>query len=86
MKVLESGHYPINSQYLEVKLQPAIQIPEGNIGIMTRKISDEPPIGTVLVNKESQYRGIVREILNPGTYYFNPKFDSLELWINNSSI
>ncbi|MDM8540779.1 SPFH domain-containing protein [Desulfococcaceae bacterium HSG9] len=73
LKVLEPGHYPINSQYLEVKLQPAIQIPEGNIGIMTRKIGDEPPIGTVLVNKDSQYRGIVREILNPGTYYFNPK-------------
>lgn len=79
LKVLEPGHYPINTEYLEVRLEPAVQIPEGHIGIETRKIGDEPPIGTVLVGKNSNYRGIVREILNPGTYYFNPKKVKVEI-------
>lgn len=73
LEVLKPGSYPINTAYLEVKPFPAVQIPEGSLGVLTRLYGDEPPQGTILVSKESEFRGIIREVLQPGTYYINPQ-------------
>ena len=73
LEILKPGDYPINTAYLEVKQYPVIRIPEGRLGVLTRLHGDEPPQGTVLVSKESGFRGIIRETLQPGTYYINPK-------------
>lgn len=72
LEVLKPGSYPINTAYLEVKQFPAVQIPEGSLGVLTRLYGEEPSQGTILVSKESQFRGIIREVLQPGTYYINP--------------
>lgn len=43
-----------------------------SIGIVTRKVGKEPPPGQVLVTRESGMRGILQEVLTPGTYKLNP--------------
>lgn len=73
LEILKPGDHPINPAYLEVKLYPAVNIPEGSLGVLTRLYGEEPPQGTILVAKEGLFRGIIRETLQPGTYYINPK-------------
>lgn len=77
--VLKPGLHPINPKYLKVTEAPAVVIPEGSIGVVIRKTGDNPPKGTVLVEKDSGYRGIQREILQPGTYYMNPLEVKIEI-------
>lgn len=72
LEILSPGLYPINPYYLEVKSEPAVIIPEGKIGVATKRIGQEPPTGTVLVAKADNFRGIQREIMPPGLYYLNP--------------
>ncbi len=79
LEILKPGEYPINTAYLEVKQFPAVQIPEGSLGVMTRLYGEDPPQGTILVSKESEFRGIIREVLQPGTYYINPKAYKAEI-------
>ena len=42
------------------------------IGVVTRKVGPEPPGGGVIVTRASGYKGILREVLTPGTYKINP--------------
>lgn len=79
LEILKPGEYPINTAYLEVKQFPAVQIPEGSLGVLTRLYGEDPPQGTILVAKESGFRGIIREVLQPGTYYINPKAYKTEI-------
>jgi regulator of protease activity HflC (stomatin/prohibitin superfamily) len=39
---------------------------------MTRKVGKSPPSGTFMVERKSEYQGIIRELLEPGLYYMNP--------------
>ena len=50
----------------------ALNIPAGKVGVLTRKIGDAPPDGQRLVPRDSNYRGIIREILEPGIQYLHP--------------
>ena len=70
--VLKPGLHPINPKYLKVTIQKAVVIPEGKIGVIIRRVGDIPPEGTVLVDVKSNYRGLQRQIIPPGTYYYNP--------------
>ncbi|CAK8718988.1 MAG: hypothetical protein D3915_08515 [Candidatus Electrothrix sp. AU1_5] len=79
LDILKPGDHPVNPAYLEVKQYPAVNIPEGSLGVLTRLYGDEPPQGTILVSKESMFRGIIRENLQPGTYYINPKAYKYEI-------
>ncbi|MBF0531306.1 MAG: hypothetical protein HQK55_18960, partial [Deltaproteobacteria bacterium] len=72
LEILRPGLYPINPYYLEVKTEPAVIIPESKIGLVIKRIGQDPPAGTVLVSKEDNFRGIQKEILQPGIYYLNP--------------
>ncbi len=89
LTVLTPGRHPINTQYLKVMSVPTVQIPEGKFGVMIRKYGVEPPAGTILVprdlvsdpadsTKKTIYAGIVKEILVPKTYYFNPTAVKIE--------
>ncbi len=50
------------------------------IGVVTRKVGKAPPPGGMtLVKRESQMRGIVEEVLTPGTYKLNPYVYDVEL-------
>jgi hypothetical protein len=42
------------------------------IGVVTRRIGKPPPAGQVLVKRDSEYAGILEEVLTPGTYKLNP--------------
>jgi regulator of protease activity HflC (stomatin/prohibitin superfamily) len=72
MAVLKPGIHPINPRYLKIQVERAVVIPEGQIGVLIRRTGDIPPDDMVLVPRESNFRGIQREIIPPGTYYFNP--------------
>ncbi|MFQ5501436.1 MAG: SPFH domain-containing protein [Phycisphaerae bacterium] len=49
------------------------------IGIVTRKVGKSAPAGQTIVTRESQMRGILREVLTPGTYKINPYVYDVEL-------
>jgi len=70
--VLTPGLHPINPRYMQVKEYPATIIKKGQVGIVTKRVGDIPPPGTVLVSKDDNYKGVQREVLVPGEYYLNP--------------
>jgi len=49
------------------------------IGVVTRKVGDEPAPGQVMVSRDSNLKGILREVLTPGTYKINPEVYNVEL-------
>lgn len=49
------------------------------IGVVTRRIGKAPPHGQVLVKRDSDYAGILEEVLTPGTYKLNPYVYEVEL-------
>lgn len=49
------------------------------VGVLTRKIGPEPADGSVIVDRASGSRGILREVLTPGTYKINPYVYQIEL-------
>ena len=70
--VLTPGLHPINPKYMIVKEHPAIIIRKGQLGVVTKRVGDIPPPGTILVSKDDNYKGVQREVLVPGEYYLNP--------------
>ncbi|MDM8518143.1 SPFH domain-containing protein [Desulfobacterales bacterium HSG16] len=79
LNVLKPGFHPINPRYFKITEVKAIAIPQNKIGVVTRKIGKEPPAGTVLVSKDSGYKGLQKETLPPGTYYINPLEQNVQL-------
>lgn len=49
------------------------------VGVLTRKIGPAPADGSVIVDRASGARGILREVLTPGTYKLNPYVYEIEL-------
>ena len=70
---LGPGNYQINTEYFNMQLYDAMNVPPGNVGVLIRKIGDPPPNGDILVPKDSNYRGIIDEIQEPGIQYLHPK-------------
>jgi regulator of protease activity HflC (stomatin/prohibitin superfamily) len=70
--ILTPGVHPINPKYMQVKQHRAVIIKKGQLGIVTKRVGDVPPPGTILVSKDDNYKGIQREVLVPGEYYLNP--------------
>ena len=57
---------------MKVKEHPAIIIKKGQLGIVTKRVGDITPPGTILVSKDDNFKGVQREVLVPGEYYLNP--------------
>ncbi len=70
-ETFEPGMYYLHPYMYEWEVVDAVIIPEGKIGVLTRKIGKSPPSGTILVKRESEYQGIIRELLEPGLYDMN---------------
>jgi regulator of protease activity HflC (stomatin/prohibitin superfamily) len=70
--VLTPGLHPINPKYMLIKKHPATIIKKGKLGIVTKRVGDTPPPGTILVSKDDNYKGVQREVLVPGESYLNP--------------
>jgi len=49
------------------------------IGVVTRKVGTSPPEGQVLVTRESGMKGILEEVLTPGTYKINPEVYDVQI-------
>ncbi len=78
-ELFEPGMYYLHPYMYAWEVVDAVIIPEGKIGILTRKIGTAPPAGTIMVDRNSEYQGIIREVLKPGSYYFNPYEIEVEL-------
>jgi regulator of protease activity HflC (stomatin/prohibitin superfamily) len=90
-EILTPGTYKINPRLMEVNIMPAVVIPPGSVGVVTRLVEGEsmrgipiasvPLVRTTQVSDENSgrimvgttHRGILRDVLQPGIYYLNPR-------------
>jgi regulator of protease activity HflC (stomatin/prohibitin superfamily) len=76
--VLTPGKYRINPYANNVELFDAIRIRPGNVGVKTQLVGDdvlnsdlpEDQRNTFLVSEN--LKGVIAEVIDPGTYYLNP--------------
>jgi regulator of protease activity HflC (stomatin/prohibitin superfamily) len=77
--VLTPGTYKINPYLCEVKLEPAVVIPPGSVGVLTRLVGETPPAtensdaSNARLVSDPSFRGISRNVLQAGIYYLNPR-------------
>jgi regulator of protease activity HflC (stomatin/prohibitin superfamily) len=77
--VLTPGTYKINPYLCDVKMEPAVVVPAGSVGVMTHLVGPTPastePAGTAEARlvEDPAYRGILKQVLQPGIYYLNPR-------------
>ena len=50
------------------------------LGVVTRKVGKRAPAGQLIVKRDSQYQGILEEVLTPGTYKLNPYVYEVKLY------
>ena len=70
LDVLPEGRYFKNPYTWSWKIQRILDVPAGQLGVMTRLYGDELPPGKIIA--EDNQRGIMQEILRPGKYRINP--------------
>ena len=78
--VLTPGTYKINPYLCEVKLEPAVVIPPGSVGVVTRLVGETMAPSTQPADEmesrlvgDPRMRGIAKQVLQPGIYYLNPR-------------
>ena len=98
--VLTPGTYKINPYLHEVELVPAVVVPPGSVGVVTRLFGDSGEVTSATLTEirastsgpatqepvagparqvpsrlvvGAQQRGILRDVLQPGLYYLNPR-------------
>lgn len=69
-RVLPPGSYRINKHGYDVTPVPATEIKPGFVGVLRRLLGKD---GKGRFTSSSDEKGILREILQPGLYYLNPK-------------
>ncbi len=92
-EVLTPGTYKINPKRAKVDLMPAVVVPPGSVGVVTRLIGDTrdvdsapivvaittgPTTGPSTIPSSrlvvgARQRGILKDVLQPGIYYLNPR-------------
>lgn len=85
-RVLGPGKYRLNPVGYEVKLEDAIVIPIGYVGVITSLSGRQAPEGAFAAPGE---KGVRANILQPGLYYVNPKefqVNVLEIGVNQVSL
>jgi regulator of protease activity HflC (stomatin/prohibitin superfamily) len=74
--VLTEGRYFYNPFYWDWEILPQFVVTNGKIGIRISLQGDELPTGQVLA--EPGQKGILREVLRPGRYPYNPYAEKIE--------
>jgi regulator of protease activity HflC (stomatin/prohibitin superfamily) len=69
-ELLQPGIHYINPFKKDVKVIPAVDVPDGHVGVQIAKTGDPKPFDQLLANPGE--RGILKEYLSPGLYYINP--------------
>jgi regulator of protease activity HflC (stomatin/prohibitin superfamily) len=75
--VLTEGRYFYNPYYWDWEISPQFVVPGDKIGIRIALSGDEMPPTQVLA--EPGQKGILREVLKPGRYPYNPYAEAIEL-------
>ena len=70
-QVLPPGRYRINPYGYKVEAVPAVEVKAGMVGARRRLLGKDG--SSRFAEKDSNEKGILREVLQPGTYYLNPK-------------
>jgi regulator of protease activity HflC (stomatin/prohibitin superfamily) len=70
-EVLTSGRYPMNPYAYDLKIENAVEIPIGFVGVQTFLVGERPKATNRYLSEPGE-RGIMRQTLGPGTYYLNP--------------
>jgi hypothetical protein len=89
--VLTPGVYKLNPHVYEVNVLPAVVVPPGSVGVVTRLVgttapaSDAAPAmqpaGSELsrVVADAHQRGVLMDVLQPGVYYKNPRVEKVDI-------
>ena len=92
--VLTPGTYKLNPHVYEVTRLPAIVVPPGSVGVVTRLVGrtgDAPHAGAERsaasdatadasrVVGSADQRGILKDVLQPGVYYKNPRVEKVDV-------
>ncbi len=75
--VLTEGRYFYNPYYWSWEISPQFVVPGDKIGIRVALSGDDLPAGQVLA--QPGQKGILREVLKPGRYPYNPYAETIEL-------
>ena len=75
--VLTEGRYFYNPYYWSWEISPQYVVPGDRIGIRIALSGDDLPDGQILAQPGE--KGILREVLKPGRYPYNPYAESIEL-------
>jgi regulator of protease activity HflC (stomatin/prohibitin superfamily) len=97
-QVLTPGTYKINPKLMEVTLVPAVIVPPGSVGVVTRLVEGEAMRGipvasaplvhaiqpasdsdSARIRVGATHRGILRDVLQPGIYYLNPRMAKITI-------
>ena len=76
--VLRPGKYRINPYACAIELYDAISIKPGSVGVVTSLVGDDVLNSELPESERNTFlvqpgrKGVVREVLDPGTYYLNP--------------
>ncbi len=77
-EVLRPGKYRINPFAFKVELFDAISVRPGSVGVVTSLVGEDVLQGEIPEAERNQFlvaegrKGVVKEVLDPGTYYLNP--------------
>ncbi|MCH7702035.1 MAG: hypothetical protein IID37_10130 [Planctomycetes bacterium] len=77
-KILMPGRHNVNLLAYEVQKFPAIQIPEGHVGVVTLLSGRDPEIKNTYT-VEAGEKGVQQRTLPPGLEYYNPYLKSIEI-------
>ena len=75
--VLTEGRYFYNPYYWSWEISPQFVVPGDKIGIRIALSGDDLPAGQILA--QPGQKGILREVLKPGRYPYNPYAEAIEL-------
>ena len=77
-EVLAEGRHFLDPILHDVQIVKAIQIPIGQIGVVTSKVGKPLPPGEIIAPDHS-FQGVWRDVLGPGTHRLNPQGYSVEI-------
>ena len=77
-EILQPGRHNINLLAYDVQKFPAVQIPEGHVGVVTL-LSGTDPVHKNTYTVEPGEKGVQRKTLPPGLEYYNPYLKRIEI-------
>lgn len=77
-EVLLPGRHAVNSLACEVQRFPAVQIPEGHVGVVTLLSGNDPAVKNTYTVAPGE-KGVQRATLRPGLEYYSPYLKKIDI-------